>query len=192
MLWRSSAARAAEAASGADGKKQAAGGLRIEQQVAEFLPNGRSELHAIANEIAVIFESAGEKSIFRGFDRAENIVECGVIDRKTCGLDSLLRIAERHFARVAEQAEAGDVGDRMNCVAPLWPRLDFVERIGGVTIESGHGSNGSGDRFRGAFSFLIAVEITPVPRALVKINMSSVCTPTFFQIFFGLISPVTA
>src|SRR5712692_1532131 len=45
-----------------DSDQQTAGGLRIEQQVAIFLRNTRCEIHTIANEIAVVFHSAREKS----------------------------------------------------------------------------------------------------------------------------------
>ena len=48
-----------------EGNEQAARSLRIEEQVAEFLPNTFGEACAIAKELPVIFQAAGEKAFAR-------------------------------------------------------------------------------------------------------------------------------
>ena len=136
-----------------DGKEQAAGGLRIEEQVLIFGRDARIESCAIANESAVIFQSAGEMAFAGGFHRAGKIGEGGVIDFEGNGFDAVRGIAERHFARVAEQAEAGNVGDGVNAASRRRLFIDFLESSGGIAIEGGHGSDGSGERFRGGLIF---------------------------------------
>src|SRR5260370_17573027 len=53
-----------------DGNQQAAGSLRIEEKFAMFRREALCKTHAIANEIAVIFQSTGKKSSPSGFDAA--------------------------------------------------------------------------------------------------------------------------
>src|SRR5258708_1257859 len=65
---------------GRDGHQQAAGSLWIEEKIAIFLRNVRGETHAIANKIPVILQSAGEKSLARGFQRTGKILDCGMIE----------------------------------------------------------------------------------------------------------------
>src|SRR5712692_7290303 len=94
--------------------QQSAGSLRIEEEVAVFLPNAFAETHAIANEIAVILQSAGEKSFARGFNRARKITDSRMINLEGHGLDIPLRIPKRHLASVAQQTESRNVRHRVN------------------------------------------------------------------------------
>src|SRR5216684_5126959 len=84
-----------------DSDQQAAGGLGIEEEVAIFLRNALRETHAIANEIAVIFQSAGKKSRARSFDSAGKIGKSRMLDLERDRRDIARRIPERHLARVA-------------------------------------------------------------------------------------------
>src|SRR5260370_28506725 len=86
---------------GRDGNQQAAGSLRVEEEVAIFLLNAVCKTHAIANEIAVIFESAGEESSARGFDSAAKVRNSRMIDLEGDGFDITRRISHRHLPRVA-------------------------------------------------------------------------------------------
>ncbi len=86
---------------GRDSNQKPAGSLRIEKQIAMFLRNATGESHAIAKEIAVILQSAREKSLACGFQRAGKILHCGVIELQRYGFNSPLGISERHLARVA-------------------------------------------------------------------------------------------
>src|SRR5260370_40403862 len=85
---------------GRSSNQQAAGSLRIEEEVAVFLPNAFGETHAIANKIAVILQAAGEKSFARGFNRARKITDSRMINFEGHWLDIPLRVAKRHLPSV--------------------------------------------------------------------------------------------
>lgn len=63
-----------------DGNEQAARCLRIEEQVAKFLRDSFREAYAIAQELPVIFQAAGEKAFACGLFGAGQITDRGVID----------------------------------------------------------------------------------------------------------------
>src|SRR6267378_2444824 len=92
-----------------DGDQQAAGSLRVEEKIAIVLRNAFHESHAIANEIAVILQPAGEKSFARGFQRTEEIADGRIIYLEGHGFDSALGITQRHLPSVAQQAEPGNI-----------------------------------------------------------------------------------
>src|ERR1700730_11257372 len=60
---------------GRDGDEQAPGGLRIEEQILKFGRDAGVENRAIANESAVILQTAGEMAFAGGFDGAGKIGE---------------------------------------------------------------------------------------------------------------------
>ena len=84
-----------------DSNQQAAGSLRIEKQIAVFLRNAFAETHAIANEIAVILQAAGKKSLVCGLPGSGKIANGGIIDLQGHGLNTPLRIPKRHLPGVA-------------------------------------------------------------------------------------------
>src|SRR5438034_11554118 len=65
---------------GRDSDQQAAGGLRVEEQIAVFLWDACGKTNAITNEIAVIFQAAGEKSSAGRFDSAGKIRNYRMLD----------------------------------------------------------------------------------------------------------------
>ena len=97
-----------------DGNEQSAGGLRIEEQVLMLGRNAGGESDAVTDEGAIVLEPTGNMTFASRFERAGKIVEGRMIDLEGNRGDALRRIAQSHFARVAQQAEAGDVGDRVN------------------------------------------------------------------------------
>src|SRR6266571_5971994 len=99
---------------GRDGHQQAAGSLRIEEQVAEFLRNRFPKTDAIAKKIAVILQAAGKESIARGFRGARQIADRRVIEFQGHGLDLSLGISQRHLPGMSEQAESRNVRYGMN------------------------------------------------------------------------------
>ena len=60
--------------------QQAAGCLRIEQQILPFLGNAGCKLRAVADKRAIVFQPAGKMSLSRCLDRTGKIFECQVID----------------------------------------------------------------------------------------------------------------
>ena len=65
---------------GADRDEQAAGGLRIKEQVAMFRRHRGSKLGALAHEFAVILQPTRNLTSFRCFERARQERKRGVID----------------------------------------------------------------------------------------------------------------
>src|SRR5216683_4055301 len=61
------------------GHEQAAGRLRIEEQVAILLRNGIRKGRAIADEFAIVLETAREMPFARGFYRAGKVFDARVI-----------------------------------------------------------------------------------------------------------------
>jgi len=84
-----------------DSNQQATGSLRVEEKIAVFLRNAFGKTYAIANEIAVIFQAAGEKSFACGLQRSGKIANGGMIDLEGHGFDSAGRITKRHLSSVA-------------------------------------------------------------------------------------------
>src|SRR6267142_4355963 len=99
---------------GSDRHKQAARSLRVEEQILILGGDARRESGAVAHKGAIVFESAREMTFTSSFDSAREIIEDGMINLEgDCG-DAVRRVAERHFAGVAQQAESRYVGDGMN------------------------------------------------------------------------------
>jgi len=76
-------------------------------------------MNAVADKGAIVLESAGEMAFARGFERRPGNNRSGMINLEgDCG-DAVRRVAERHFAGVAQQAESVTSVDGMNawCVA---------------------------------------------------------------------------
>ena len=71
-----------------DRDQQAAGSLRIEEQISVFLRDARSETHAIADKIAVIHQTAREEAGACGFKGPGKIRNCRMIDLEGYRLDS--------------------------------------------------------------------------------------------------------
>jgi len=131
---------------GRDGDEKAAGRLRIDDESAEFVGNGRCEIGAAFDELAIVLHAGGEKAGAGGVDRSIEIGDFFVIE-----LDGDAA-ADGHFAGVAEEAEAGDVCDRVD--GGRMARFEIVKSVGGVTIERGHGGGCGGDpRGRGFLLF---------------------------------------
>src|SRR6266404_1710459 len=99
---------------GSDRHKQAARGLRVEEQILILGGDARRESGAVAHKGAIVFESAGEMTFTSSFDSAREIIESGMIKLKGDCRDAVLWVAERHFAGVSQQAESRYVGDGMN------------------------------------------------------------------------------
>src|ERR1700686_337927 len=84
-----------------DSNQQAAGSLRVEEKIAVFLRNAFGKTHAITNEIAVILQAAGEKSVACGLQGSGKIANGGMIDLEGHGLNIPFGITERHLPSVA-------------------------------------------------------------------------------------------
>src|ERR1700747_2216689 len=97
-----------------DRDEQSARGLRVKEQVLILGRHAGCKGRAIAHESAVILESAGEMAFARCFDGSGEIIESRVIDLKRDWRDAVRGVTEGHLARMAEQTETGDVGDRVN------------------------------------------------------------------------------
>src|SRR5579859_6157577 len=93
---------------GMDGEEQPAGGLWVVKQIANFLRNGAGELHALADEFDVSFQSARQKGLARTIESVLQKIYFAV------GYQHTYFARRRHAARVPEQAEAGDVRRRVN------------------------------------------------------------------------------
>src|SRR5260370_1887528 len=122
--------------------QQSAGSLRNEEEAAVFLPKAFAETEAIANEIAVILQCAGEKSVARGFNRARKITDSRMINLEGHWLDIPLRIAKRHLSGVAQQSESRNVRHCVNgsCSSCLF--LRFLQRFRRRAIPNSHRSDG--------------------------------------------------
>src|SRR6266446_7536216 len=94
--------------------EQAAGSLRVEEQILIFGSDVWSEAGAVADKRAIVLESAGKMSFARRFHSAREIVERGMIDFKGHRRNAMRRIAQRHLPRVAQQTKSGDIGYRVN------------------------------------------------------------------------------
>ena len=82
-----------------------------------------------------------------------------------------------HLRRVADEAETGHVGARVHGVGG-----QTLQRFGSHTVQCGHRAHGGRHHVRGARSNLSAVEMMPVPRALVSSSSSPGLAPAFDQI----------
>src|SRR3984957_1982767 len=127
------------------------------EEVAEFFRDVWGEYGAAFDELAIIFQASGEEAGAGVFDRAGKIFEASVVETEGNAT------GDCHFAGVAEDAEAGDVGDGVErgwavCagLGALWTagspvvavgRYEFEEGFGGVFVEAGHGVRGGLDGF---------------------------------------------
>ena len=84
-----------------DGHEKTARGLRIEEKILIFEGNAWFERSAFADERAIIFEAAGKMTFAGGFDSSRKIRERCMIDFERDRLETMRRIAKRHFAGVA-------------------------------------------------------------------------------------------
>ena len=91
-----------------DGDEEAAGSLRVEEKRAGIFVDVCGKLDAACDEFAIALEAASEKTAVCCFARARQKRNLGVVDAQGNGA------ACGHFARVAEEAEASDVSDRVN------------------------------------------------------------------------------
>src|SRR6185437_10251862 len=88
------------------------------------------------------------------FNRTGKIVKGCVIDFERDWIEAVGGIAERHLACVAEETEAGHVGDGMNWLCGLGLFFYFLEAGSGGGVESTHGANSGSEGFgRGAIFF---------------------------------------
>src|ERR1700737_4776673 len=97
-----------------DGYQQAAGRLRIEQQILMLGRNASVKSRAICKEGAIVLEAAGEVTFAGRFDGAREILKRGVIDLQRNRRELVGWIAKGHFTRAAQQAEACYIGHGMN------------------------------------------------------------------------------
>ena len=79
---------------GVDRSEQSPGSLRIEKQILIFERHAVSESYAIADERAIIFQTAGKMSVARSFERAGKIFKRAVIDFERDSIDAARRITE--------------------------------------------------------------------------------------------------
>ena len=114
--------------------KEPTRGLRIEKKISEFLRDGGPKCDALADELAIVLESARIESVARSFDGARQIFNLGVIDFQRDAT------ANRHLACVPKQPETGDIGHGVNCSGTAF--LDFGERLGGVAVQARHRCRG--------------------------------------------------
>src|SRR5260370_19095656 len=87
---------------GRDGDEQAAGSLRVEQEILILGSYSFVEYGTIANESAVILEAARKMPLTSGFHSAGKINKRRVIDLQRDGRNALSPIAQRHFSRVTQ------------------------------------------------------------------------------------------
>ena len=103
--------------SGATAIKQSTCGLRIEEDCLQILGNSLFVADYAFREVAVVFQAsgnvAGADAVERAFDQRD------LLDVE---VEGDVR-GESHFAGVADQAEAGDVGQGMDwsLVVGRWP-----------------------------------------------------------------------
>ncbi len=112
-----SAFSAASACAAFQRYEQSARGLRIEKKTLELLRNGGPKRDTIADELPIVPEAAGIEALAGGGHCARQVFDRGVIDFQRHAA------SDGHFARVAQQREAGDVCDRVN--RPGIPLFDF-------------------------------------------------------------------
>ena len=123
-----------------DGRQQAAGSLRIEEQRAKFIRNAGRKIGAALHEITIVLHAAREKSAAGGFNRAGKVFHARVVEFQGDAA------ADGHFAGVAQERKSGYIGDGVN--RPLLRRMrcfNFMERFGGIAIQARHGRSGAGD-----------------------------------------------
>src|SRR5260221_11979544 len=80
------------------------------------------------------------------------ISELCVIELERSSFDSLRRISQRHFTRVPEQTEAGNVSNGMNCVLVICMCFDLMQSLGSGAIQRAHGADRGGDGIGGFVS----------------------------------------
>ena len=122
-----------------DGDEEAAGCLRVEEEGAGIFVNIRGKFDAACDEFAIAFKAAGEKAAASRIARAGEQGDLRVVDAQGNGA------ARGHLARVAEKAEAGDVGDGVNGRVIVRGLLDFMQNFGGIAIEARHRGDGGFD-----------------------------------------------
>src|ERR1700734_2483856 len=121
-----------------NGHKKTAGRLRIKKEILIFRRDARLERGTLPDEGSIFFEATGEMPLARGFDSARKIRERRVIDFERDRLQSVRGIAQRHLARVAEEAEAGHVGYGVNglCVEEIF--VELLQGGGRGSVQSAH------------------------------------------------------
>src|ERR1022692_286855 len=129
--------------------QKASSGLRVEEKSADVFWNGRIVLDQAFGKVAVGLEAArnvtGADALQRAFQH-----------RYRGGLEDQTDVrGEGHFAGVADQAEAGNVGQGMDLKGAA-RRLSFEvggDYLGGGFVESGHRLGSRFDPFRLRYGF---------------------------------------
>src|SRR5579863_5096111 len=88
-----------------------------------------------------------------GFDSSWKIRERGVIDFEGNRLETMSRIAKRHFAGVAEKAEPSYIGNGMDGLRGLRLLVELLQGRSCSGIESAHRGDDGCERFRGGAIF---------------------------------------
>src|SRR5437667_2509760 len=88
---------------GAHREEQAAGGLRIKEQALDFLRDAIRELDAAGDKLDVPLEPSGDEPLARAVKGLRQKLDPAMVEYQA-GF-----AARGHLARVAEQAETGDV-----------------------------------------------------------------------------------
>jgi len=129
-----------------NGDEEAARSLRVEEEGAGIFIDGGGKFDAGFDEFAIAFEAASEKAAVGCFARSRQARDLCMVDAKRNAA------ASGHFARVAEEAETGDVGDGVNGRIIVRGFFNFMQNFGGVAIEACHGSDGGLDGAHGGLA----------------------------------------
>src|SRR6266852_586227 len=112
--------------------------------------NAGIERRAIADERAIVLEAAGEMAFTGSLDGAGEIIEGRMIDFEGNGFNAVRGIAQRHLARVPEQAETRDVGDRVNHADGGAFLVELLKPRSCGAIQPSHRRDRGGERFWGS------------------------------------------
>ena len=141
-------------------------------------PRSAVHLHVRACEVAVAPVAARPDARLRLLERAREERQRGRVE-----LDPHAAPL-RHLVRVAEQAEAGDVGDRV--------RRERPQHVGGLPVQRGHRRGRRLQPHLVAPALAAACSSIPVPSGLVRKTASPGRAPLFAQNPSGWTVPTTA
>ena len=110
---------------GRDCDKKASRRLGIEEQGSIFFGNACAECDAIAEKIQIVIQAAGDHALACCVEGSGKRWNGFVLNLNRNRGNSLLWIAERHFAGMTKYAKSGDIRDCVNCVGICFCR-DFM------------------------------------------------------------------
>ena len=108
------------------GDQEAAGGLRVVEQIEEQGIDALLAIDGAGNKLAIVFESAGYGAGADGIERSGEQRDAGGFDLERDAA------RDRHLACVTEEAEAADIGAAMY--------VELQHRLAGGAVQCQHGS----------------------------------------------------